>query len=48
MKWLEQAEPVLRLGYRIAVIGLLIWIGRLIKASDQWQYLQEIVRLLNR
>lgn len=37
-------EPFVALAYRLAVVGLLIWIALLIKQADPGWYLSEIMR----
>lgn len=47
-KLINDIEPFLRLGYRIGVLALLIWIARLIEHADPSWYLSEMLQLLRR
>lgn len=53
--WLNENEPYIRLAYRVALIGVLVWLGRVIQHADpSWalndirEWLELISRLLRK
>lgn len=47
-KWLEDNEAFLRLMYRLAVLGLLLWLVSAVDHADPSWYLSEMLELLRR
>jgi hypothetical protein len=40
--WLEKNEPYIRLAYRIAILGAILWLGSLIRHADPSWALSDI------